>query len=72
MIVIDLIDPNSFFWHNDSLLDIIYLGSTVYLAVAIIVGIVLNGRALSLLNLANKVRKIDFMITNPAIYSFNT
>ena len=72
MIVIDLIDPDSSFWHNDLLLDIIYLGSTVYLAVAIIVGIVLNGRALSLLNLANKVRKIDFMITNPAIYSLDS
>ena len=60
MIVIDLIDPDSSFWHDDLLLDIIYLGSTVYLAIAIIVGIVLNSRALSLLNLANKVRKIDF------------
>ena len=67
MIVIDLIDPNSLFWHNDTLLDITYLGSTVYLAIAIIVGIILNSRALSLLNLANKVRKIDFKITNPAI-----
>ena len=66
MIVIDLIDPDSSFWHDDLLLDIIYLGSTVYLAIAIIVGIVLNSRALSLLNLANKVRKIDFKITNPA------
>ena len=71
MIVIDLIDPNSLFWHNDTLLDITYLGSTVYLAIAIIVGIILNSRALSLLNLANKVRKIDFKITNPAInFSF--
>ena len=68
MIVIDLIDPNSLFWHNDTLLDITYLGSTVYLAIAIIVGIILNSRALSLLNLANKVRKIDFKITNPAIH----
>ena len=67
MIVIDLIDPNSLLWHNDTLLDITYLGSTVYLAIAIIVGIILNSRALSLLNLANKVRKIDFKITNPAI-----
>ena len=64
MIVIDLIDPDSFIWNNDSLLDIIYLGSTVYLAIAIIVGIVLNGRALSLLNIANKVRKMYFKITN--------
>ena len=71
MIVIDLIDPNSLFWHNDTLLDITYLGSTIYLAIAIIVGIILNSRALSLLNLANKVRKIDFKITNPAInFSF--
>ena len=68
MIVIDLIDPNSLFWHNDTLLDITYLGSTVYLAIAIIVGIILNSRALSLLNLANKVRKIDLKITNPAIH----
>ena len=67
MIVIDLIDPNSLFWHNDTLLDISYMGSTIYLAIAIIVGIILNSRALSLLNLANKVRKIDFKITNPAI-----
>ena len=67
MIVIDLIDPNSLFWHNDTLLDISYMGSTIYLAIAIIVGIILNSRALSLLNLANKVRKIDLMITNPAI-----
>ena len=67
MIVIDLIDPNSLLWHNDTPLDITYLGSTVYLAIAIIVGIILNSRALSLLNLANKVRKIDFKITNPAI-----
>ena len=71
MIVIDLIDPNSLFWHNDTLLDITYLGSTVYLAIAIIVGIILNSRALSLLNLATKVRKIDFKITNPAMnFSF--
>lgn len=71
MIVIDLIDPNSLFWHNDTLLDITYLGSTIYLAIAIIVGIILNSRALSLLNLANKVSKIDFKITNPAInFSF--
>ena len=68
MIVIDLIDPNSLFWHNDTLLDITYLGSTVYLAIAIIVGIILNSRALSLLNLANKVRKIDLKISNPAIH----
>ena len=71
MIVIDLIDPNSLFWHNDTLLDITYLGSTVYLAIAIIVGIILNSRALSLLNRANKVREIEFKITNSAINLFN-
>ena len=58
MVVVDLNATNSTFYDSETVLNIVYECSSVYLAFVIIVGIVLNSKALSLLIRANQVRNI--------------
>ena len=56
MVVVDLNATNSTFYDSETVLNIVYECSSVYLAFVIIVGIGLNSKALSLLIRANQVR----------------
>ena len=56
MVVVDLNATNSTFYDSETILNIVYECSSVYLAFVIIVGIGLNSKALSLLIRANQVR----------------
>ena len=60
MVVIDLNATNSTFYDSETVLNIVYECSSVYLAFIIIVGIGLNSKALSLLIRANQVRNNGF------------
>ena len=60
MVVVDLNASNSTFYDSETVLNIVYECSSVYLAFIIIVGIGLNNKALSLLIRANQVRNNGF------------